>query len=116
MFEKNIVIYGVKKCRNTQKAERFFQERNIKYQFRDLNEKGLAKGELDNFLKFARIDELIDKEGRAYKKKNFRYMVYDPMDLLINNSDIIRTPVIRIDSYIVIGYDYEKLTSIVKGN
>ena len=42
----NIQIFGTKKCNDTKKAERFFKERNIKYQFIDLKEKSMSKGEL----------------------------------------------------------------------
>ena len=34
-----------KKCFDTKKAERYFKERNIKYQLIDLKEKGMSKGE-----------------------------------------------------------------------
>ena len=33
----NIQIFGTKKCNDTKKAERFFKERGIKYQFVDVN-------------------------------------------------------------------------------
>lgn len=36
----NIQIFGTKKCNDTKKAERFFKERGIKYQFVDMKEKG----------------------------------------------------------------------------
>lgn len=36
----NIQIFGTKKCNETKKAERFFKERGIKYQFADMKEKG----------------------------------------------------------------------------
>ena len=36
----NIQIFGTKKCNDTKKAERFFKERGIKYQFIDMREKG----------------------------------------------------------------------------
>ena len=42
----NIQIFGTKKCNDTKKAERFFKERGIKYQFIDMKEKGMSKGEL----------------------------------------------------------------------
>ena len=42
----NIQIFGTKKCNDTKKAERFFKERGIKYQFIDIREKGMSKGEL----------------------------------------------------------------------
>lgn len=39
----NIQIFGTKKCSDTRKAERFFKERGIKYQFIDMKEKGMSK-------------------------------------------------------------------------
>ena len=42
----NIQIFGTKKCNDTKKAERFFKERGIKYQFVDMKEKGMSKGEI----------------------------------------------------------------------
>ena len=45
----NIQIFGTKKCNDTKKAERFFKERGIKYQFIDMKEKGMSKG-LDHVL------------------------------------------------------------------
>ena len=41
----NIQIFGTKKCNDTKKAERFFKERGIKYQFIDMKEKAMSKGE-----------------------------------------------------------------------
>ena len=40
----NIQIFGTKKSFDSKKAERFFKERGIKYQFVDMKEKGLSKG------------------------------------------------------------------------
>ena len=40
----NIQIFGTKKCNDTKKAERFFKERGIKYQFIDMKEKGRPRG------------------------------------------------------------------------
>ena len=39
----NIQIFGTKKCNDTKKAERFFKERGIKYQFIDMKEKGMIR-------------------------------------------------------------------------
>lgn len=43
----NIQIFGTKKCNDTKKAERFFKERGIKFQFIDMKEKGMSKGEFN---------------------------------------------------------------------
>ena len=39
----NIQIYGSKKSFDTKKAERYFKERKIKYQYIDLHQFGMAK-------------------------------------------------------------------------
>ena len=44
----NIQMFGTKKCNDTKKAERFFKERGIKYQFVDMKEKGMSKGEFNS--------------------------------------------------------------------
>ena len=44
----NIQIFGTKKCNDTKKAERFFKERGIKFQFIDMKEKGMSKGEFNS--------------------------------------------------------------------
>ncbi|MDE7207807.1 MAG: ArsC family transcriptional regulator, partial [Lachnospiraceae bacterium] len=41
----NIQIFGTNKCFDTKKAMRYFKERGIKYQFIDMKEKGMSKGE-----------------------------------------------------------------------
>ena len=35
----NIQIFGTKKCNDTKKAQRYFKERSIKFQFIDMSEK-----------------------------------------------------------------------------
>ena len=46
----NIQIFGTKKCFDTKKADRFFKERKIQFQFIDLNEKPMSKGEFNSVL------------------------------------------------------------------
>ena len=43
----NLQIFGKPKCFDTKKAERFFKERGIKYQFVDLVKYGMSKGEFE---------------------------------------------------------------------
>lgn len=61
----NIQIFGTRKCNDTKKAERFFKERGIKFQFVDMKEKGMSKGE---FLSVAQanggIENMIDWNGK----------------------------------------------------
>jgi arsenate reductase-like glutaredoxin family protein len=99
----NIQIFGTKKCKDTQKAERFFKERGIKYHFRDLNIKGISKGELENIKRKFNIDDLIDREGKQYKKRNLQYITHDIEEELLEDPLLFKTPIVRNGSEVSVG-------------
>ncbi len=100
----NIQIIGIKNCNETRKTERFFKERRIPFHFRDLNEKGLAKGELENITRSIPIEELIDREGKQYKKRNMQYMVFNFDEELLNDPLLLKTPIVRNGKEVTVGY------------
>ncbi len=101
----NIQIFGTKKSSDTKKAERFFKERNIKFHFRNLAEKGISKGELENIARVIHIDDLIDKEGKQFRKKNFAYMVFNTEEELLEDALLFKTPIVRNGNKVTIGYE-----------
>jgi arsenate reductase-like glutaredoxin family protein len=110
----NIQLIGTKKCRDTQKAERFFKERKIPFQFRDLSEKGISKGELDNISRVIPLGDLIDKEGKQFEKKNMKFMVYNVEDALLDDSLLFRTPIVRNGKLVTLGYKPEVWAEWIK--
>jgi arsenate reductase-like glutaredoxin family protein len=110
----NIQIIGIKKCQNTRKAERFFKERGFKFQKLDLTEKGISPGELRNILAKVSVEDLIDSESKLYKQK-FAYMDFDPMVEIPAHPELIRTPVIRCDGKVSIGFDPETWKKWIEG-
>ena len=103
----NIQIMGTKGCSETRKAERFFKERRIQFHFRDLNEKGLAKGEFDNMTRVIPVDELIDREGKQFKKRNMQFMVFDVEEEILSDPLLLKTPIVRNGKEVTIGYKPE---------
>ena len=58
----NIQIFGTKKCNDTKKAQRFFKERGIKFQFIDMLDKGMSKGEFQSVLQaVGGLEAMIDQ-------------------------------------------------------
>lgn len=98
-----IQVFGTKKCNDTNKALRFFKERAVKIQFVDLNEKGLSRGELESILKKVPIEELLDKSGKQYKKRNLEFMVYDLEEELLNDPLLLKTPITRMGREAALG-------------
>ncbi|MFZ5946427.1 MAG: arsenate reductase family protein [Stygiobacter sp.] len=103
----NIQIIGTKNCNDTKKAERFFKERRIPFHFRDLNEKGLSKGELENIIRKISLEDLLDKEGKQYKKRNLQFMVFNLEEELLNDPLLLKTPIVRNGTEVTIGYQPE---------
>jgi arsenate reductase (glutaredoxin) len=103
----NIQLIGTKKCRDTQKAERFFKERKIPFQFRDLAEKGISKGELDNISRVIPIEDLIDKEGKEYERKGMKFKVFNLENELLEDALLFRTPIVRNGRLVTLGYQPE---------
>jgi arsenate reductase-like glutaredoxin family protein len=104
----NIQILGTKKCKETQKAERFFKERRIQFHFRDLSIKGVSKGELDNISRVIAIEDLLDKEGKQFKIRNMEFMVYNLEEELLSDSLLFKTPIIRNGKLVTVGYQPEE--------
>ena len=64
----NIQIFGARKSFDTKKAERWFKERRIKYQYIDLDSKGLSPGEYRSIRAAVGYDALVDRDSPDYRE------------------------------------------------
>ena len=103
----NIQIFGTKKCNDTKKAERFFKERGIKYQFIDMQAKGMSKGEFNSVAQVnGGLENMINWDG---KDKDLLALIKyiadeDKLEKLLENSQVIKTPVVRNGKQSTLGY------------
>ena len=104
----NVQIFGTKKSFDSKKAERYFKERGIKYQFVDMKEKGLSKGEFNSVCQaVGGYEKLIDPKC---KDKNLLALVQylseeDKKEKILENQKIIRTPIVRNGKQVTVGYE-----------
>lgn len=103
----NIQIFGTKKSADTRKAERFFKERGIKFQFVDLKEKGLSKGEFNSVMQaVGGIDNLIDENAKD--KDTLAIIKYiaeeDRLEKILENQQILVQPIVRNGKKATVGY------------
>ena len=97
----NIQIFGKTKCFDTKKAERYFKERGIKYQYIDLKEKGMSKGELNAVCQaVGGLDALLDENCRD--KDALALVRYIAEEDRIEQ--VIKTPVVRNGKKATVGY------------
>ncbi len=102
-----IQIFGTKKCNDTKKAQRFFKERGIKFQFVDMNEKGLSKGEFTSVAQAnGGIEYMINPDAKD--KDTLALIKYiaeeDKLENILENQQVIKTPIVRNGKLSTIGY------------
>ena len=103
----NIQIFGTKKCNDTKKAERFFKEHGIMYQFIDMKEKGMSKGEFTSVAQAnGGVENMINPDAKD--KDTLALIKYiadeDKVDKILENQQVIKTPVVRNGKLSTLGY------------
>ncbi len=100
----NIQIFGKSKCFDTKKAERFFKERKIRFQYVDILDKGLSKGEYRSVAQaVGGFDELVDKKNKDYYQ--IQYIGAEQQeDKLMDTPKLFKTPIVRNGKQATIGY------------
>ena len=103
----NIQIYGVKKSFDTQKAERYFKERKIKYQFIDLKQKEISKRELDTLKTAVGLNNLINAKSKEYEKLNLGSIRGEEIrsEILLKNPSLYLIPIVRNGKLATVGYE-----------
>ena len=102
-----IQIFGTKKNNDTKKAQRFFKERGIKFQFIDLNEVEMSWGEFDSITSsIGGLDAWIDEnskdvDGLAYVK----YATDESKEAyIIDHPSVMKLPIVRSKKRAVLGH------------
>ncbi len=107
----NIQIFGTKKSFDTTTAPRYFTdyftERRIKFQFIDLKEKEMSKGEIESVMRAGvGIEDLIDPD--AMDHEHVALMTYlaesQKFDKLLENQQVLREPIVRNGAKATVGY------------
>ena len=106
----NIQIFGTKKSKDSQKAERFFKEQGIKFQYVDMKMKGLSKGDFESVLKaVGGLEAMID---RNCKDKDLLALVTyiaeeDRAEKVLENQSVLLLPIVRNGKQATVGYQPE---------
>ena len=95
----NIQIFGKSKCFDTKKAERYFKERRIKYQYIDIIRYGMSRGELTSVKNAVGMSALSDDP-------EITWLAYDAdkLEKLFEQPELLKTPIVRNGKQATVGY------------
>ncbi|WP_322155986.1 arsenate reductase family protein [Paratractidigestivibacter sp.] len=103
----NIQIFGTKKSFDTKKAQRWFKGRRIKFQFIDLREKEMSKGELHSVVSAAGgIDAVLNPKAKDEEALALVQHLAESQrfDKLLENQQLLREPIVRNGRAATVGY------------
>ena len=104
----NIQIYGTAKCFDTKKAQRYFKERNIKFQFVDLAKYGMSKGEYQSIKRALnmKLEDLVNEKSKKYESSFIKYLASEEAkeEKLLENQELFKTPIVRNGKKATLGY------------
>lgn len=101
----NIQIFGKGKCFDSKKAERYFKERKIKFQYIDLDKKAMSLGELRSVSQaLGGIDALIDQKHPDAALLNYLAYEADKAEKLLETPRLLKTPITRNGKLATQGY------------
>lgn len=100
----NIQIFGARKSFDTKKAERWFKERRIRYQYIDLDSKGLSPGEYRSVRAAVGYDALVDRDSPDYRELGLDYLLPQAEEKLLENPWLFRAPIVRNGRQATVGY------------
>lgn len=101
----NIQIFGTSKSFETKKAERWFKERRIRYQYIDLPSKGLSPREYLSVKQKVGFEALVNTQCRAYEDYYMAYIT--PLaaeETLLEHPELFAAPIVRNGKEATVGY------------
>ena len=106
----NIQIFGTTKCFDTKKAQRYFKERKIKFQFINLKEKPMSKGEFQSVKQaVGGLDAMINGAGKDQDALALIKYIADAEKeaKVLENQQVLITPIVRNGKAATVGYKPE---------
>ena len=100
----NIQIFGRSKSFDTKKAERYFKERRIRYQYVDLDRYGMSRRELESVRAAVGLDAMIDEKDQDSALISYLAGSDAKLEKLFDQPWCLKTPIVRNGRQATVGY------------
>lgn len=101
----NIQIFGSKKNNDSKKAERWFKERRIKFQYIDLLSKGMSPGEFRAVRAAVGFEALVNTQCDAYEDLGLQYLTPQQAEqAMADCPEALFAPIVRNGKQATVGY------------
>ena len=102
----SIQIFALKRDFNVQKAERFFKERRVAYQFVDLSRRGMSLRELESVCRAVGLENMVrlsDKDWESHYVAQLKD-TKEALEKLSQQPRLLNLPIVRNGAQATVGY------------
>ena len=97
-------ILGIKNCDKVRKSLKWFDEKNIEYEFHDFRKDGMDENLIEQLLIHFEIEELFNKRSTTWRNLSNEDKDNLTPELLILNPTLIPRPVVLSEKMATLGY------------
>ncbi len=116
MNKAMLTLYGISNCDTIKKTRKLLEEIGIEYQFHDYKKLGCPTALVRLFLENFSHGELINTRGTTWRKLDNsvkdNLTEESAIELMSDNSSMIKRPLIHTGSKWLIGFDEPQLRSL----
>jgi len=108
-----IICY--KKCSTCNKVENLLIEKNIEYEYRNIDSDNPSREELKEWHEASGLDikRFFNTSGKIYRENNLKEKLNDmtldeKYDLLSSDGMLVKRPILLVDDRVIVGADVKK--------
>ena len=102
-------LYGIPNCDTVKKARSWLTEQGIDYVFHDFRKDGLTQAQLQDWLKQADWNLLLNTRGTTWRKlpelDRAEPNIQKAEALMLAHPSLIKRPVVETDKGLLVGFD-----------
>jgi arsenate reductase (glutaredoxin) len=107
-----IIIYGIPNCDTTKKAMAWLNKNNIAFSFHDYKQQGVTKQKLEEWCSKSGWENIFNKRSTTWRELSTPEQEKvtsqaAAIKVMMNNTSIIKRPVIEYNSKIMVGFNEE---------
>ncbi len=111
-----IIVFGIPNCDTIKKARKWLDANNISYEFHDYKKKGIDKASLTRWCNDLGWEVLLNTRGTTFRKlsdaQKSNLTQAKAISLLIQNTSMIKRPVIETGREMLVGFDEERYNEV----
>ncbi len=113
----SVTVFGIANCDSVKKARAFLAEHGISYTFHDYKKQGVPETQLRLWVSEKGWEMLLNRKGTTWRAldENVKAAVINDdaaVDVMLTNPSTIKRPIIVSGETILVGVDFEGMTTL----